>query len=101
MAAVRPVNGRESLAALVALVALVALMGSSVSGETCNAGPAPGARGRPRAGATGRGHWLLNAESNAAFGSGHRAERIRPTASAAPCSRSMPASSHSTETGPS
>jgi uncharacterized membrane protein YbhN (UPF0104 family) len=46
------------------------------------------------------GYWLLKAASKDAEGSFHSSERMNPTAWAAPCSRSMPASSHSTEMGP-
>lgn len=45
-------------------------------------------------------YWFENTESNAAAGGSHRSERMYLTASAAPCSRSIPASSHSMEMGP-
>ncbi len=41
-----------------------------------------------------------NAASNDCAGRSHSSERTNPTASAAPCNRSMPASSHSIEIGP-
>ena len=44
---------------------------------------------------------LLKAASKAASGLSNARRRTKPTASAAPSSRSMPASSHSTEMGPS
>ena len=44
--------------------------------------------------------WLLKAASNDASGCFHSRERTNPTASLAPCRRSMPASSHSIEIGP-
>ena len=45
-------------------------------------------------------YWFENAASNDAVGRGQMSERMNPTASFAPCRRSMPASSHSTEMGP-
>ena len=44
--------------------------------------------------------WLLNAASKECSGSFHSSERMKPTASLAPCNLSIPASSHSTEIGP-
>ena len=43
----------------------------------------------------------LPVEAKAAAGGGHSRERTNPSASGAPCRRSMPASSHSIEIGPS
>lgn len=44
--------------------------------------------------------WLLKAASNDCSGRSHSKERTNSTACAAPCSRLMPASSHSMEIGP-
>src|SRR5690554_2537452 len=47
-----------------------------------------------------KGYWLLKAASKDCSGSSHNSERMKPSASCAPWSRSMPASSHSIEIGP-
>ncbi|GAA3885609.1 hypothetical protein GCM10022381_29690 [Leifsonia kafniensis] len=44
-------------------------------------------------------YWFENAASSEAVGLGNSVERMNPTASAAPCTRSIPAPSHSTEIG--
>lgn len=56
-----------------------------------SAGAEPGASSR----------LLANEESKRLSGVGQRRERTRARASGAPCRRSIPASSHSTDTGPS
>ncbi len=61
-------------------------------------GASPSSRGR--ASQARLRYWFENAASNDAVGRGQMSERMNPTASAAPCRRSMPASSHSTEMGP-
>ncbi len=72
-----------------------------------NAAPIPPAQMREIGAASGHSmtrntsYWLLNAASNEASGFGHSSDRTNRTASAAPCRRSMPASSHSIEMGPS
>ncbi|SCF36649.1 hypothetical protein GA0070215_120117 [Micromonospora marina] len=64
-------------------------------------GGAPGQRPGLRRPLTGQSRLLLNAASKAALGASNARRRTNWSASGAPTRRSMPASSHSTEIGPS
>lgn len=63
-------------------------------------GPGTGGAPVPVPACAGRADQLLNAASKDALGGSKSKALSRLRASGAPCSRSMPASSHSTETGP-